>query len=237
VLIHSWPTVIDRAIVIDIAINVLMYMPVGIFSFLALRQNFRAATAVTMTLIFALALSSSIEMTQLFDDGRICSASDLACNFGGAVIGVALGARYQHWLRRFLARPETSAFLHTSAAVLLFYMWLAYQAFPLIPELHRTMLAAKFHDLVAHLSVSPLLTFTSFVELLVVAQLVEGALGAESTRRLFPLLLLVLPAKLLIVRRSLTCSELDGAVLASLCSYFLGGNPRRTRLVSSLIVS
>ena len=63
VLIHSWPAVIDRAIVIDIAVALLMYIPVGIFGLLELRQNFRAATAVTMTLIFALALCSSIEMT------------------------------------------------------------------------------------------------------------------------------------------------------------------------------
>jgi hypothetical protein len=54
VLIHSWPTRMDRFLVRDIAVNLLLYMPVGVFGFLALRQNFRTAFAVTVTLLFAL---------------------------------------------------------------------------------------------------------------------------------------------------------------------------------------
>jgi VanZ family protein len=127
VLIHSWPTGFDRFLVRDIAVNLLLYMPVGVFGVLALRQNFGIALAVTGTVLIALALSSSIEMTQLFDDARECSASDVVCNVSGTVIGVTLGSVYRHWLRRFLARAETSAFLHPSGAVLLFYTWLAYQ--------------------------------------------------------------------------------------------------------------
>jgi VanZ family protein len=237
VLLHSWPKSIDRFLVFDIALNVSIYIPVGLFGLLALRQNVRTVFAVTMTVLFALALSSGIEMAQLFDDGRDCTASDVICNVSGAVFGVALGFLYQNWLRRFLARAETSKFLHPSGAVLLFYTWLAYQAFPLFPALSRTRLAEKFRDLFAQLSVSPLETFTYFVEWLVVAQLLESVLGAERTRRLFPLLLLVLPAKLLIVGRTVTWSELAGAVLAYICSYFLSGYQWRTALVSGLIVS
>ena len=237
VLIHSWPTGFDRFLVRDIAVNLLLYMPVGVFGFLALRQNFRIALAVTGTVLIALALSSSIEMTQLFDDARVCSASDVLCNVSGTVIGVALASVYRHWLRRFLARAETGAFLHPSGAVLLFYTWLAYQAFPLFPVLSRTMLAEKFRDLFAQVSVSPLETFTYFVEWLVVAQLLEGVLGAERTRRWFPLLLVVLPAKLFLAGRTVTWSELGGAVLACLCSYFFTRYHRRATLVAGLIVS
>jgi hypothetical protein len=46
VLIHSWPTRIDRFLLRDIAVNVLIYMPVGVFGFLALRQNVHTALAV-----------------------------------------------------------------------------------------------------------------------------------------------------------------------------------------------
>jgi VanZ family protein len=237
VLIHSWPTQIDRYLVRDIAVNVLLYMPVGVFGFLALQHNVRTALAVTLTLLFALALSSSIEMTQLFDDARECSASDVVCNVGGTVLGIALGYLYQNWLKRFLARAERTTLLHPSGAVLLFYTWLAYQAFPLFPALSRTRLAEKFSDLFAGASISPLETFTYFVEWLIVAQLLECVLGAERTRRLLPLLLLVLPAKLLIVGRTVTWSELAGAVLAYICSYFLSGHQRSVALVAALIVS
>jgi VanZ family protein len=120
VLIHSWPTVVDRFLFRDIAVNLLLYTPVGVFGFLALRQNSRTAFAVMLTVLIALTLSSSIEMIQLFDDAGVCSASDAACNVSGTVFGVAVGSLYQNWLKRFLARGETSKFLHPSGAVLLF---------------------------------------------------------------------------------------------------------------------
>lgn len=237
VLIHSWPTRIDRFFISDVAINVSIYIPVGVFGFLALRQNIRTPFAVILTVLVALALSSSIEMVQLFDDARECSASDVVCNVSGTVLGVALGYLYQRWLKGFVARAERATLLHPSGAVLLFYTWLAAQAFPLLPVLSRTRLAAKLHYLFANASLSPLETFTYFVEWLVVAQLLERVLGVERTQRLFPFLLLVLPVKLMIIGRTVSWSELAGAVVASACSYLLGEHPRRAALVAGLIVS
>ena len=237
ILIHSWPNHIDRFLFRDIAVNVVIYIPVGVFGLLALRQKFHTPFAVTVTVLLALALSSSIEMTQLFDDARECSAFDVVCNVGGTVLGLALGYVHQQWLRRFFARAETAKLLHPSGAVLLLYTWLAYQGFPLFPVLSRTRLGDKFRYLFAAVSISPLETFSYFVEWLVVAQLLENVLGVERTRRLFPLLLLVLPAKLLVAARIVTWSELAGAVLACICWYFLGGYPKRTAVVGGLIVS
>jgi VanZ family protein len=236
VLIHSWPTRIDRFLVRDIAVNLLLYMPVGVFGFLALRQNCRTAFAVTATVLITLTLSSSVEMIQLFDDARECSASDVGCNVTGTILGAALGYFYQRWLKGFLVRAERAKLLYPSSAVLLLYTWLVYQGFPLFPVLSRTRLAEKFRDLFTG-SVSPLETFTYFVEWLIVAQLLESVLGAGRTRRRFPLLLLVLPAKLLIAGRTVTWSELAGAVLAYICWYFLRGYQRCAALVAGLIVS
>ena len=66
---------------------------------------------------------------------------------------------------------------------------------------------------------------------------VTYVLGVERTRRLFPLLLVVLPAKLLVAGRIVTWSEIAGAVLACICRYFLSGYPKRTAVVAGLIVS
>ena len=54
------------------------------------RHRYASRSRVTVTMLIALILSSSIEMIQLFDDARECSASDVVCNVSGAVIGVAL---------------------------------------------------------------------------------------------------------------------------------------------------
>jgi hypothetical protein len=176
-------------------------------------------------------------MIQLFDDARVCSGSDVSCNVIGGALGVALGSFYQNWLRRLLDRTETSAFLHPSGAVLLFYTWLAYQVFPLFPALSQTKVAEKFRDLFAHVSVSWLETFTYSVEWLVVAELLKSVLGVERTRRLFPLLFLALPAHILIVGRSFEWSELAAAFLACICSYFMSGYQSRAGLVAGLMVS
>jgi len=237
VLVHSWPTQIDRSFVRNVAVNLLLYIPVGVFGFLALRQHLGTGFAVTVTVLIGLTLSGSIEMIQLFDDARICDASDVVCNVSGTIFGVALGYLYQHWLKGFVVRADRAKLLHPSGAMLLFYTWLAYQTFPLFPVLSLTRLAVKFRDRFLEASISPLQTFIYLVEWLVVAQLLENVLGAERTRRLFPFLLLVIPAKLMVAGRTFTWSEVAGGVLACICSYFLNGYQRRIGVVGVLIVS
>jgi hypothetical protein len=65
----------------------------------------------------------------------------------------------------------------------------------------------------------------------------QSVLGSDRTRRLLPPLLLVLPAKLLITGRSISWSEIAGAVIARTCWYFLSEYERRTAVVAGLIVS
>jgi hypothetical protein len=140
-------------------------------------------------------------------------------------------------LKAFVVRADRAKLLHPSGAMLLFYTWLAYQTFPLFPVLSLTRLAVKFRDRFLEASISPLQTFIYLVEWLVVAQLLENVLGAERTRRLFPFLLLVIPAKLMVAGRTFTWSEVAGGVLACICSYFLNGYQRRIGVVGVLIVS
>jgi hypothetical protein len=61
--IHSWPTGIDRFLLRDIAVNLLIFVLVGVFGFLAIRQNFRTSVAATVTQLFAL-ISENCEQVQ-----------------------------------------------------------------------------------------------------------------------------------------------------------------------------
>jgi len=237
ILLHSWPTQFDRFTARDTAINLVIYTPVGVLGLLALRQHFRTAFAVIATLLLGLVLSSSIEMIQLFDDSRYCSGFDVVCNVSGTLLGVAGGFVYQRWLKRFLARVETAKLLHPSSALLLFYVWLGYQGFPLFPALSRTKLGEKLYILFAAVSISPLETFTYFVEWLIVARLLESVLGSERTSRWLAPLLLVLPAKLLVTGRTVSWSELAGAVIAYIGWRFLTEYDNRTGVVAGLIAS
>lgn len=218
VLIHSWPTAINRFVILGIALNLLIYIPLGVFGFLAFRQNLGGAVAATAAIAIGLILPSSIEMIQLFDDERDCSASDVVCNVTGTVIGVALGTFYQRWLKQSISGTRAASFLHANGAVLLVYAWLAY------------------HVLFATASLSPLDTFTYFVEWLVLAQLLAAVVGREKARKWFTLLLLVLPARLFIVGRTFTWSELLGATLACICSYFLSASRWRLGFSAVLLI-
>lgn len=236
ILLHSWPGEFDRFAARDTAVNLVIYMPVGVLGLFALRRHFQTTVSVIITVLLGLALSCSIEMIQLFDDSRVCSGFDVVCNVSGTALGVALGMVYPRWLRRFLVPVETTL-LHPSSALLLCSTWLAYQGFPLFPALSRTQLRGKIQNLFAAVSITPLETFSYFVEWMIVARLLEAVIGADRTRRFFPAVLLVLPAKLLVVGRTASWSEIAGAMLACICWYFINGYQKGTAVLGALLVS
>jgi len=53
--------------------------------------------AVTVTLLFALVLLGSIEMIQLFNDERGCTATDVVLNVSGTAVGVILARMSHQW--------------------------------------------------------------------------------------------------------------------------------------------
>jgi VanZ family protein len=235
-LIHAWPKVIDRYIVQDVAVNIVIYVPLGLFGFLALRQNTRATTVVLVTVTIGLVLSCSMEMIQLFIPERECSAADAVCNVSGTAMGAGLGFLYLRWLQRSAERGGSGSFLRLSSTVLLIYAWLAYQIFPFLPVPSRTRLTAKFDAVFAVHSVAPVEMFTSFVEWLVLAQLLAVLIGSERVRRFLPLLLFVLPARVFIVGRTVTWSELAGAISACICAYFFSQYRWRASLLAGSMV-
>ena len=81
----------------DIAANVLLYMPFGLFS----RAGRPWGRRVRVTAGAAAVLSFLAEASQLFSHSRIPSLSDIACNVLGAVAGVLVSVRIE---RRRLTR-------------------------------------------------------------------------------------------------------------------------------------
>jgi VanZ family protein len=213
ILLHSWPAAVNRYILWDVAVNVVLYVPFGIFGFLSMRDGAPPALRMAVPLALALALSASVEMLQIFDVTRECSASDVVSNVAGAALGIGLGALYRGKLRRVLERREAASLLHPSAALLLLCCWLGYQLFPLFPAFGRTGLAAKLAAMGPLSAISPDGTLLIFAEWLAVACLLDTLLEKSAGRPL-ALLLLVLPARLLIVSRNLSWADLLGALAA-----------------------
>lgn len=213
ILLHAWPRVFDRFIVWDVAVNIALYLPLGIFGFLAMSARVSQTARVFTPLALALALSSCVEMVQLFDDSRICSASDVASDVAGAGLGIALGALYRGRLQRILAGQAAASLLQPSGAVLLLSCWLGYQIFPIFPSWGRTNLVRRLTALGPVSAVSPIDTFVVFAEWLAVACLLESLLKTK-TSRLLALLFLAVLCRLIIASRTLAWPDIAGPLAA-----------------------
>ena len=213
ILLHAWPRAFDRFIVWDVLVNMALYLPLGVFGFLAVGARASRMARIITPLALALLLSSCVEMLQLFDDSRICSASDVASDVAGAAVGIALGTLYRARLQRILAGQAAASLLQPSGAVLLLSCWLGYQVFPIFPAWGRTNLVRRLTALGPVAAVSPVDTFVVFAEWLAVACLLESLLETK-TSRLLALLLLAVPCRLIVASRTLAWSDIAGPVAA-----------------------
>ncbi|MGA2742510.1 MAG: VanZ family protein [Bryobacteraceae bacterium] len=211
ILLHTWPAHFDRYVGWDLAVNVTLYLPLGIFGFLAVSAVAPRWIRVLGPLALAVGLSASIEMIQLFDDSRTCSLSDLASNTAGAAIGIAAGAFYRVRLQRFLARQGTLP--RPSGALLLLSCWLAYQLFPLFPVWGRTNLIHRLAAIGTVTAFSPVDALVVFAEWLAAACLLESV-RKNKINGLLALLLLLAPLRLIIRSRTLAWSDILGAAAA-----------------------
>jgi VanZ family protein len=236
-MLYSWPA-IDRFEVRDIAINVLIYLPIGLFGALWLDKGRPRATTPALTILLALALSMSMELLQVYDDSRQASLSDVVTNIAGAGFGILLARLYGRTLIRILDRPGMRTVVQPSGAMLLLSSWFAYQAYPLFPQVGLYLLREKLGVLRNDFTLPALSAIGTFVDWLAVAQLLEVVAGVKSGVPLLPLTMLLIPAKLLIVGRTFTWAEIAGAVCAwILWSTYLHRYGKRASLLAWLAAS
>ena len=97
-LLHSWPARIGPELFGDIAVNVMIYIPVGMFGFFAFDRHRHRWLRWIMPGVLALALSASVEMMQIYDRTRDCSLLDLFDNVLGSMLGTGLGFLFRRTL-------------------------------------------------------------------------------------------------------------------------------------------
>ena len=207
ILLHSWPDRFDRYIFKDIPVNIGLYVPFGTSAYLALRRLPRWLR-FTLPVIGAVLLSGSMEMIQIYDAQRVCSLLDFATNVIGCGVGVALAV----WIERTgVMLPSLAE--NGSAPLYLLLCWLAARTFPLMPDLSRTRLTAKWT--VFH-AASPLPPAAGvwIVEWLVAWRLLALSIGDTRARRVGPWLLLVAPARFFIAGLQPTWVEFAAALCA-----------------------
>ncbi len=229
VLLHAWPQGIDRWLLRDAAINLLLYFPLGMAAFLAAARRHGRFVAFEAALLIALGLSASMEMLQIYDPGRTCSLFDVFCDVSGAAAGAAAALVFHPELAS-LARRKPGR--HGPAALLLGACWASYQLYPFFPLLSRTRLRASLELLAGSASFSMVEVWASAAEWLAAGLAMEAFFGRMRPRWLLAAMV-CLPVRLFIAERSLTLSEVLGAALALLLWSLL---PDRKRLPAGVFL-
>ena len=185
-VLHAWPGDLDRSLLGDAILNVLIYIPIGMFGSLWLGKSKPRLVSGGCVVFLAFLLSLSIETAQLFDATRTSSALDVTTNVAGATLGVWLAFLYGETLVRIWARPELRAAFRPSAALLLLCCWIGAETFPLIPRLSRFQAEVKLAALWHTPSAYPLEALGALIDWLAVARLIELATGASGKRSTLP---------------------------------------------------
>jgi VanZ family protein len=166
-------------------------------------------------LVLSFALSAVLETLQAFFPPRLPSLFDMVCNTAGGGVGALAGRLYAGALRRTFRFGERGLWRAQPAVLMLLCFWVAYQAAPFFPVLGRTALAAKVNAFVSS-SLTGTQVFSSLVEWLAVAMLLETVTGPRRARIAVAALLILLPGRLFLLGRPLTLSEAAGASAAVL---------------------
>jgi VanZ family protein len=80
---HAWQPSADRGSILDAALDVVFYVPLGLVLFEALARRYRADRSAAVTPLSVTALSASLELAQPAVPSRHICATDLLFNVAG----------------------------------------------------------------------------------------------------------------------------------------------------------
>jgi VanZ family protein len=133
-LLQPWPRYTTAA---DLWLNALVYFPLGVCVFVALRRRLPALALLAAT-VYGAALSLSLESVQMFLPARIASNVDLLLNASGTFAGALAGWLFTppRWPGEWLSRVRARQFVAGGRAdlgLVLVGAWLTAQLLPSAP--------------------------------------------------------------------------------------------------------
>ena len=230
-LITTWSAPTGRG---DVLANLLLYFPLGVFLFAAL-DRLRIVARFAVVISTGLALSTAVELAQLYDQGHISAMADVYADTTGTILGAA-ASLVLFAVRRGSRRPRMD---RRPFIILLLCSWLGYRLAPFAPtiDLHKYWDVLK--PLVHSPVVAPLDLYRHTVIVLVVAVALEALFGV--TRSRFATLAFVsgvLAARVFITDILLSPAEVLGGVLGVIAwNALLSRSRHRSRLVTGLFVA
>jgi len=223
-LFESWNEQPSRG---DFIANVALYMPLGFFAILTIGRDVGTAKRIVLAVLIGAFLSTCMELTQYYDDGRQTAATDLYANVVGTTLGAIGGSLTGTDFRWPLLREIAS----NRVPALLLSAWAGYRLFPYVPtiDLHKYWDTLKPVILYPSLTGYDLFRYTAIW--LTIGALIEAISGPKRLWLLFPLFVGgVLVAKVIMVDTTLATAEIAGAALA-FCAWSVLAVHVRLRVV------
>ncbi len=229
--LNTWPSGVDRFTVRDVAINIFIYLPVGLFGSLWMKDHKLRRVAGISALSCGLLVSLSMEILQYFDDSRSPSFMDVTTNGIGTALGVLAARFYGEATGRAVSRGRR---LGDTGALVLLLAWFGYQLFPFFPRITSSALHAGVTALRQFWPIALVPAIGAVIDWLAVARLIEAVAGTDN-RWLLPATMALLPARAFVLGRSTNVTDIAGA-LAAACIWmgWLRGFEKRTVLIAWL---
>lgn len=129
----------------DLLANILLYVPLGFATLYALPASANGAVRLGIAILLGAGLSTSIELLQYFDPGRVPSVWDICTN----VLGTAAGALLAAFAKVKIRFPSVDSVKTHKVPLLLLAAWITDRLYPFVPDLdpHKYWAAIKplFH--------------------------------------------------------------------------------------------
>jgi glycopeptide antibiotics resistance protein len=233
----AWPQSASRA---DLLVNLLAYVPLGLFLALGLRPRTGTLMAIAITVSLGTALSFALETLQSALPSRVPSGLDWVLNAAGTMMGAlvaalldphfAAGRTFLQWRQTWFTRGSLS-----NLALVVVLLWGLTQVAPFVPSLDWGNLKSGLKPLgntLRHPSTfDAVRAVESALQILALGLLIRGI---ERRPLLWPFVAFafaVLLYKVPVVGRQLTLEALTGWLGAAL---LLAGLPARTPAVRML---
>lgn len=203
-MFHAWPAHLDALTVKDMAVNVLVYLPLGFFAVEAFAAAGGARWAIVAAVLAGFALSLAVETAQFFVVGRVSSAFDVTANTVGSALGAGVAAIWLRMPHRHTRRPDSMFVL---------CCWALAQIFPFVPHVPRQRPIAMS---------SPLDTLWQFGATFALLPVVASITSKTRSRRtILAVLLLLVPLRALVFTRSVTLAEIAIAAAALAIGWWM----------------
>ena len=216
-LLLLWEPVTGRSAYLDLVLNFLLYIPLGVLGALAWRSPRQSRWSLIWVVAVGTVLTFSLETLQAWVPGRDSSMRDVVLNIIGTIVGVCAAKPVAaHWQAlgvdraTLVRRPMPWVFLCA---------WVVAQCFPFIPILRLGPFANSLHRLLG--PAAPLEVARTFLGALLICYLLRRSLTARAHTLCTLLALGVIPLRVMLQSGGVSWQEGVAAAAAWAVSGWL----------------